>query len=474
MGKTFSMYVLTDTHFLSPEMWEEGSAVNDREMGDQTAIKISPAILDTFFDKIISDTQTQYVLITGDLITNGDRQSHIDYKKHLQRLTDSGKKVFVTCATHDYAGLGDDENIFHPVYYRKDRCEPAERIYKTELPEFYREFGHNYADSIHVDSGSYSVCLQDKIRMIAIYDNGNGRSHCGLFDDGFLWLEEELKKAKNNDETVFIAVHHPIIPPWPIYKAVAEFEMFGGYEKLSRLMCEYRVPFVLTGHTHVHGIKKYPADDGNGFYDITTNALVCAKGKMRKLVFDTDEKICTVTSIGIDKINGIEGNATEYIDALNFTGLIKKSIPLLESDWNTFVYNVSHVVNADFLKKHPHISKFAIKRIVNANMALPANLGKKYGNLSKDEIKKLKHTSLIKTVFNVTDNIFSGNGVYPPESAEYKAITGSIIKIDKLLSHIGVNINSFVPGNESVLETVIPFLYNNRTGDDNNIVIKLN
>ena len=112
MDNKLSLYILTDTHYLSPAVWEEGECINNREKGDQIAIKSTPFILRSFFAKILEDKDTQYVLITGDLINNGDRQSHEDFIKELRVLTDAGKKVFVTCATHDYAGLGDDENIF--------------------------------------------------------------------------------------------------------------------------------------------------------------------------------------------------------------------------------------------------------------------------------------------------------------------------------------------------------------------------
>lgn len=473
MSEKLSMYVLTDTHFLSPAMWEEGEPINNREKGDQIAIKNTPAILRSFFAKIIEDKETKYVLITGDLINNGDRQSHIDFIEHLRMLTDAGKTVLVTCATHDYAGLGDDENIFHAVYYTKDGCEPAERVYKTELPELYFDYGHKFAHSIHNESGSYSVILPGGFRLIAIYDNGNGRSHCGLFEDGFRWLTEEIDSAKKSNETVFLAVHHPVIPPWPIYKDVAEFEMFGGYERLREIMCEKGVRMILTGHTHVHGIKKYTDDFGRYFYDITTNALPSAEGKMRKLEFDSEKRTCSIKSIGIEKIEGIEGSARDYIYGLNFTGLIEKSLPLVKTDWDKFVNNVSRVFNADILRKHPHISKAVIGKFTRMSMALPARLGKKQGKITKEDLKILKNTSLSETVFTIAAKVFPGNAPFTPETPEYKAITGSILRVQKLLLHFGMDIDKFVPGEGTVLGTVKHFLYNTRTGDDDSIIIEL-
>lgn len=476
MGSSLSMYVLTDTHYISPEMWVDGESIRSREMGDQIAIRYTPQILRSFFKKIVDDKECEYVLITGDLINNGDRKSHEDFIKELKFLTDAGKKVLVTCATHDYAGLGDDENIFHPVRYTEDGCEPAERVYKTELPSLYHDFGHKYADSIDEESGSYSVPLNDAFRLIAIYDNGNGRSHCGLFDEGFRWLENELKKAKEKNETVFLAVHHPVIPPWEIYGEVVEFELFGGYKRLRDMMCEYGIRLIFTGHTHVQGIKKYTDEDGRYFYDITTSALPSAAGRMRKTVFDSEKRTCSIESIGIDVIEGADTGglgARDYIYSLNFSGLLEKSLPLIKSDWDKFCSNASHVTNIDILKKHPHIARFALGRFLRLKMSLPARIAGKEGGLSKDEIKGLKNVYAKDMLFNVLGHVFSGNAPYTPETPEYRAVTGLVKRVLKISAKFGKNLNELIPGNGTVLEIMDPFLYNTRTGNDDEIIIEL-
>ena len=476
MSDKLSFYVLTDTHYLSEKMWVEGKSINSREMGDQIAIKCTPQVLRSFFKKILEDKESEYVLITGDLINSGDLQSHKDFINELKILTDAGKKVLVTCATHDYAGLGDDENIFHAVRYTENGCEEAERVYKTELPSLYYEFGHRYADSIDAESGSYCVPLPSGFRLIAIYDNGNGRSHCGLFDEGFLWLENEFINAKEKGETVFLAVHHPVIPPWNIYKAVADFEMFGGYEKLKELMCRYGIRLIFTGHTHVHGIKKYTDNEGRYFYDVTTSALPSAKGRMRKAVFDPVNKTCTVESIGIDTIDGFDTggrSAEDYIYSLNFAGLLEKSLPMAKTDWNGFLENVSHVFNVDKLKKHPRISKMLINKISGMKMSFFGKFGKKAGGLTKEDIKYLKNIPLTDVAFNIMKSVFGGNGPYPPETAEYKAIEGSVLRIEKLIAMLRIDLSKILPGDETLLETAKPFLYNTRTGNDNEIIIEL-
>ncbi len=476
MSDKLVLYVLTDTHYLSEKMWEEGKSINDREMGDQIAIKSTPYILRSFFKKIIEDKESSWVLITGDLINNGDIQSHTDFMNELKMLTDAGKKVLVTCATHDYAGLGDDENIFHPVRYTKDGCEKAERVYKTELAGLYYDFGHKYADSIDSESGSYSVALTDGLRLIAIYDNGNGRSHCGLFEEGFSWLEKEIKTAHSKGEKVILAVHHPVIPPWPVYKEVAEFELFGGYERMSRLICENDVRVIFTGHTHVHGIKKYEDESGRSFYDITTSALPSAKGRMRRVEFDKEKNTLEVSSMGIDKIEGYDTNglsSEDYIYSLNFAGLVEKSLPLAKKDWETFIDNMSHVINVEKIKKHPFAVRTAISVFSKISMAIPARIVGKKSGLTREEIGNVKNKSVKETAFTVLRHVFSGNAPFMPDTAEYKVITGCVKKGTVILKRFGIDIDGMIPGDETALETVCHFLYNTRTGDDNSIKIDL-
>ena len=92
---------------------------------------------------------------------------------------------------------------------------------------------------------------------------------------------------------------------------------------------------------------------------------------------------------------------------------------------------------------------------------------------TKDEIKRLKGVFLSDAVINIVSRFFSGNGPYPPETAEYKALTGSVIKAERLLKIFGFDINKLIPGEETVLETLKHFLYNDRTGDDERITFMM-
>jgi len=475
MANGHSLYILTDTHYVSKRTFTDGPAFQRREKGDQIALRASVEILRSFIDKIIEDKNSDAVLITGDLVNNGDKNSHEDFIEELKTLTDAGKRVFVTTATHDYCGMGDDENFFTATQYFDDHTEPAECVRKHELFPLYYAFGPKQSSSIHEESGSYSLKLFDGVRLIAINDNGNGRSYCGLFDDGFLWLENEIDKANANNEMVLLAVHHPVIPPWDVFSHVVDFEMFGGYKRLSGIMCEKGVKVIFTGHTHVQNIRKYTDDKGRFFYDVSTAAAVSAAGCMRKVLLDTDKKSCEITSVRLDKINGYNTdgkNFFDYVYHLNFTGALEKALPLALSDWDGFLSGVEGVLPADKLKAHPHIVKTAVKKAQKLKVSTLAKFGKKYNGMTRDEIKGVKDKKALPVFFTIARHIYTGNAPYSPDTAEYKVLMGTVKKVEKLAKTFRVSaLDKIIPTGQTLWDVAEPFVCNNRTGNDDELKI---
>lgn len=471
----FVLYVMNDTHYVSKKMWEEGDPINNREKGDCVCIKDTPEVLNSFFDKIIEDETSDAVLIIGDLINNGDVQSHTDFRHELERLVAAGKRVFVTTATHDYNGKKKDENFFNAVRYTKDGTEPAEWFYKTDLPEFYADYGIGKADSVHAESGSYSVLLMPGLRLVAINDNGNGRSHCGLFEDGVNWLKNELGKARDNGEAVYCCVHHPVIPPWPVYQRAADFELYGGYAEMREILCEYGVKIIFTGHTHVHGIRKYCSEKCGEFYDVATASLAAAYGSTRRVVFDPETKTCDITSVGIETIRGVDTHglsAREYLYGLNFTGLVEKAFPLAYTDWEKFVASVKPAFNVKLLEEHKVIAKFAVRKVGRATLRVPAKIAGKYAALTKAEKAEARETQLREVAFTIMRHIFSGNAPYTPDTVVYKVLMGDVYRFVSVAGKFGVDTFKLMK-ELTPEELVAPFLSAAaRTGDDDNLTVK--
>lgn len=476
MKKT-AFYLLTDTHLVSERIWEPGGSIDRRERGDQIALKASPQILDAYIDAILADPDTEIVIFTGDNVNGGDMASHEDFRQRLDRLKAGGKKVYVTTATHDYCGEGDDENFFHACRYTPDGTEPIPCMRRHGLHPFYADYGPNQALSVDEESGSYCLQLGDGVRMILIDDNGNGRSHCGLFEKGFAWLESQIEQAQAAGDFVLLAVHHPVLPPWEVYRHLVDFELYGGYQALKELMCRKHVRAVFTGHTHVQNIRKYADPQGEWMLDISTIALVNAAGKMRRVVVDPDAATCEVKSVQLEAIPGLDTqglSAYEYIYGLNFPGILPRVLPLALTDYDAFLRESEGALPTEQLRKFKWIVKPVLGRVLRMKLSIVARFGRRYNGMTRADRKAISDRKFIDTVYVILKHIYPGNAPFTPDTAEYRAVSGAIQRLDHIVSVLHIKkVQEMIPPGSSLAEIAEDFLYNNRTGDDDAITFSL-
>ena len=469
MKKTV-FYLITDSHLVSHDIWVEGDPINGREKGDVIALKATPEILDTFIEKILADREADTVLFTGDNVNNGDMASHRDFRERLDRLKAAGKNVYVTTATHDYCGEGDDENFFHACRYTATGTEDTPFMRKSGLFDFYAAYGPEQALSVHRESGSYTVQIGEGVRLIAINDNGNGRSHCGLFEDGVKWLTEQIDEANAAGELVLLAVHHPVLPPWEVYRHMVDFEMYGGYRELWKLICEKKVRVVFTGHTHVQNIRKYTDEADRWFLDVSTIALANAAGKMRRVEVDPETGMCSISSIGIDSISGIDTGgktAFEYLYGINMPGIVERLLPLAEKDFGAFLKEARGALPVEMLEKHKAAAGFALKKLAGMKLSAIGRFGRNYARLTKEERPLLKTKPLVDFIYVILRHVFTGNAPFTPDTPEYKAVMGAAKRLDRVVRILRIKqVQGMIPPGSSLAEIAEDFLYNNRTGDD--------
>lgn len=472
-----SFYLLTDSHYVSRKNWVEGNPVNFRERSDQIALKDTPEILDTFLDKIIADEGTDTVLFTGDNINNCDMNSHYEFRERLERLTSAGKKVYVIYATHDYSGGGEDNNRFQSCRYTETGTEPIESMNKGGLYGFYENYGPEQALSVHRESGSFVFKLCDGVRIIAIVDNGDGGGYCGLFEDGIQWLDNEIADAKRNGDYVLLATHHPVLPPWEVYRHVADHEMYGGYRELWKTMCDNGIRVVFTGHTHIQNIRKYTDENGSWFVDVSTIALSNSAGKMRKITVDPDEGSCEIESIGIETINGIDTrgkSAYEYLYYLNFPGIWEKLIPLAANDFEDFLKLAEGYLPTDKIKKHRLLIGTAARQALKLKLSTAAKIGKAWKQLTPCEKQEARNKKLIDSAYVILRHIFTGNAPFTPDTVEYKVYDSLAARADRIVNRFNIKaVKGIIPEGSSLREIAQDFLYNCRTGDDDAISLSL-
>ncbi len=465
--KKLNFYLMADPHYFSKKLWVEGNAIESRSHTDQVVLKESPEIIDAFFKIVENDSETDTIVLIGDLINVGEKLCHDEFTEKLRSLQKKGKRVLALTATHDYNGCGEDENTFVAVGYAEDSTYKVPCVKRDALDEIYRPFGRDKAESEY--DMSYSINI-DGYRFILLNDDGNGHTDCGLDDKGNEWLEKELIKAKEKGEPVLLFTHHPVITPYPVYEAVAPTEMYGRHPILKEMLLKHSVKVVFTGHTHMHTIRKI-TDGENELFDIGTTSAVSAYGKIRKISLENGYADITTVDLP-EKIEGISGGSRQIAESC-FGGYYRRVIDAAVKDYNEFLKLSIGLIPTDKAKKLRCIIRPALKTFSKINMSFAGKLGRKYSGLDKDEIKKHKDEKVIDVVFVIIDHLFQGDAPYTPDTYEHKVIYGILKKGDKIMKNLKINLSKYVNGIDSLWTLAEPLVYNTRTGCDREIKIKL-
>ena len=121
-------YLITDTHLWSVRRMGPSGHI------DQTCTDESEAIIDSAFEKLAAKTDSDIILIAGDLTKSGERPNHEEMVKKLYALKEKGKRVYVITATHDYGlrGVDDDGNTIGE--------DDGSVVRREELREMYKDF----------------------------------------------------------------------------------------------------------------------------------------------------------------------------------------------------------------------------------------------------------------------------------------------------------------------------------------------
>lgn len=287
--KPISFYLVTDTHYFENKLGAGGKAFEKNMVTEQYFVKESHAIVSSTFEKIMEDKETDIVIIPGDLVKNGEKESHNSFIKELYKLKENGKKVYVITAGHDY---NDSAYIL-----KDDGRVPVEGTDFNDICDMYRDFG--YGDTIAFDepTHSYMAEIADGVRMLAIHCDSKNQPKGAMDDRLMAWAKEQLDKAKEDGCSVFAICHYPIIPPVPVFDLVGDAKI-KDWRKVASFLADNGVELVLTGHMHIQSINEFCSEKGNRLIDVCTACLVGSPGKYRKITIDENSAL-KVRTLGV-------------------------------------------------------------------------------------------------------------------------------------------------------------------------------
>lgn len=459
--KSLKFTVLTDTHYYSKRNWIAGNYDDFPPESGQLLTKYSEEIVKSTFDKLCENDESNIVLISGDLTNNGEITSHEEMRDALKVLKSRGKKVYVITATHDY------NDGFMPAFGRDENNKPVRvpELEREELMNYYGEFGYNDAISVHEESFSYVAQLTDGYRLLALNDD-YGNPHCGYSDDCFEWIKQQVKKAYDDGQFMIAMTHHPVIAPSVFYKIIGANDMLDCYEVRAKQFADMGLPFILTGHSHVHNISSITTENGNTLYDISTGALTGFPPAYREIEILPDERKIDVKSIFVDDVSGFDTEGltlTEYTKK-HFLGSIVRALSDAENNYTGFQdFAVGMSISKEVTSKYKFIFQKAAKFLNHLTFGKVRKFVRFSSKVSADEIKPIYDKKVVPFAIDVVANLYKGDGNIEKSSAEYKIAESVLKKFDKLSKPFSKKLKKI--GLENISSAVLPLMHKDGIGD---------
>ncbi|MBE6752498.1 MAG: hypothetical protein E7556_08245 [Ruminococcaceae bacterium] len=435
-------YLLTDTHYFEESLGAEGKAYEEYMKTEAFYLKESSTINKAVFKKLKEDKETEIIIIPGDLSKDGEYESHKSLIKELNELKESGKKIFVLTAGHDYNEFGRS--------YKNDEFVPVKGTEFKELYDLYYEFGYKEALSVDEETLSYVAEITPEVRLLALNCDSKNETK-GTIDERLLnWAKEQLDNAQKVGARVIAMCHYPIIPSVPVFDLVGDAHV-KNWREIATFLADNGVELVLTGHMHIQSINEFVTEKGNKLYDICTATTVGTPGKYRKIeISEAGEMKVKSLPVCDFPIPDEFSSCEEFFD-WRFKYSVKNKI-------NKILEGGSGVVKI--------LKKFGKKILNSIKLKTLARL------LFIKIDKSLKNIKLMDFAGEIATAIFKGDMPYTESTPEYDAISKALKrvsfilkKIEPKLSKNGVKID--------LTDMLLNTIGNNKGYSDNNAVINL-
>lgn len=288
-----TFYIASDIHYLSNKLIDFGLAFDKfNKSGDGKQIEYINNILDEF-SKEIKSNKPDFLILSGDLTLNGEKQSHLDLSEKLSDIKDSGISVYVIPGNHDINNPWARE-------FKGENMLKTDSISKEDFIDIYQDFGFNDAISKDKSSLSYLVAPSDNLYILMLDDNlyknnlfMNYPEVIGYISKETLkWINHCGKLAKDNGAKIIAVSHHNITNHsnyiYEGFTIVNNDEVLDSFKKSGINLC-------FSGHVHFQSIKD-ASFDNYVVKDIASSSLAMYPQKYGVAKFNKDNSLSYTTS----------------------------------------------------------------------------------------------------------------------------------------------------------------------------------
>lgn len=417
---------IADTHHYSKTLGTKGRQYELRSGSDQKCLAETGEIIDSAFD-YISKSDTDAVLIAGDVTNDGEKASHLEFREKLKALAKS-KKVYVITATHDWCC---DEN---PRRYVGDKVfHDVEVMKSSELRDFYFDFGPKDALSeyiTHIGTCSYVVQISENVRILALNDDKNQNGHAGFTEEHFCWIEEQIKKAQQ-DGCLIIGMEHHLLMPHVTPLITGGSTCVENREYVASRLADAGLKYMFVGHSHIQSTSSFKTRKGNVITEVNVGSLVGYPAPIVEVTVNDDLTLSyQVKHLKNFTLNGNKVDAQEYLKK-HALDLLHRVIDAPDKKELIDRLTALQLDGKKFEKFTPIIFK-VLKFIKNADVMAVYKKLKRIG-LAKDIdyilAVKYRNKKLLDIIDEIYLSLFDGSTVTYSRDDDYYKLIISVVSI---------------------------------------------
>lgn len=463
--------ILSDVHYISRRRMLPGT---------DEKVLMHPAASETALRMASEVENADVILITGDLTDEGDIWSHEDLICILKDLQAKGKRVFVTTATHDFhhhraytrcyndtkvaykshpwhtpffdPETADYRNLVQDEYKWLDDASITPKLVRCATPgelwDLYADFGRNQAFSVCDEAYSYCVELDDKTWCLMLNDNFRNiearQNESVTYPAVCLrWINDLVKRAKEEGKFLFACTHHPIVPPVPAYRIGANNRNMRE-ACVGHLLADIGINLVFSGHTHFADVGFAKSDSGNLLCDITTPSVWHYPPQFSVVDLDGENHTVQIDSVELKTVDGFD------LGKQTFKEYIRKDF---EAEYRNKIKNMKPPLN---------------KLILSLQIKHLYPLCKTTCKLTKEEYEQIQNKYIFDIIMDLVHNMLGGDGSYTPDTPIYKTLMAFSAILDSIIdTQPFKNIKKDLLKGYSVSEFMQPMLFNNYIPDNN-------
>ena len=305
--KKTSFWVISDTHLIADSLHDHGQAFSQMQKTSQGKDLYYQETALSAFVRMAQKKKPAAIVVTGDVTFNGERVSAEKFAEIFKPLEET--QLLVLPGNHDiYDGWAREFRGKKQYYAGQISPRMWRNIFKT-----------SYKNAVSVDDKSlaYSVQLNPDYLLILADSNDYGKeeSTTAPATAGFLgreqrrWIKAQLQYASENNLQVIFCMHHNLYAHNP---AVNKGYVVDDYRELRKLLAQYNVKLVFSGHIHAQNIMlpqdPCPAtevvtasfcsnDQGYGVVKVSPKEVsyTCYHFKMKDYLTDKEKQNWTLT-----------------------------------------------------------------------------------------------------------------------------------------------------------------------------------